>query len=205
MRPIRFCAAVLTVLLSLASAVPARADNLSQARAAYKIASQHFKLGEFQAALDGFKEVYRLHEDPTFLFNIGQCQRQLGQRADAVTSFRTYLVEAKHPANRDEVEAIITQLRGEIAAEEAKQRDEAAAAAAAAAASAAAAQAAQSVTPTLVVDAPPPPRKTPVYKKWWLWTTVGVVVAVGIGVGLGVGLTRSEYPHASGSDGSFHF
>jgi tetratricopeptide (TPR) repeat protein len=183
----------------LASAIPARADNLSQARAAYKSATQHFKLGEFQAALDAFKEAYRLHEDPSFLFNIGQCQRHLGQRADAVTSFRTYLLEAKHAPNRDEVEAVITQLRDEIAAEEAKQREEAAAA------SAAAAQAAQVITPAVVVDAPPPPRKTPVYKKWWLWTTVGAVVAVGIGVGLGVGLTRSEFPHASGSDGSFHF
>ena len=30
--------------------------------------------------------------------------------------------------------------------------------------------------------------KTPVYKKWWLWTAVGVVVAGGaVGLGLGLG------------------
>jgi len=38
------------------------------------------------------------------------------------------------------------------------------------------------------VSATAPPKKTPVYKKWWLWTIVGAV-AVGAGVGLGVGLT----------------
>ncbi len=33
--------------------------------------------------------------------------------------------------------------------------------------------------------------QTPVYKKWWLWTIVGVVVAGGA-VGLGVGLTQRQ-------------
>jgi tetratricopeptide (TPR) repeat protein len=42
-------------------------------------------------------------------------------------------------------------------------------------------------------------KSTPVYKKWWLWTIVGVA-AVGLGVGLGVGLTAQDDgisgPHA---------
>jgi tetratricopeptide (TPR) repeat protein len=42
-------------------------------------------------------------------------------------------------------------------------------------------------------------KSTPVYKKWWLWTIVGVA-AVGLGVGLGVGLTAGDDgvsgPHA---------
>jgi hypothetical protein len=46
---------------------------------------------------------------------------------------------------------------------------------------------------TLVATAPPP-RKTPVYKKWWLWTAVGGVVVVGVAVGLGVGLSGSSGP-----------
>jgi hypothetical protein len=36
---------------------------------------------------------------------------------------------------------------------------------------------------------------TPVYKKWWLWTIVGVA-AVGAGVGLGVGLGMSHSPNS---------
>ncbi len=36
-------------------------------------------------------------------------------------------------------------------------------------------------------------RGTPVYKKWWLWTIVGVVV-VGAAVGVGVGVAASSSP-----------
>ena len=170
------------------------------ARKAYKAATQHFKLGEYEPALEQFKEAFRLHEDPSFLFNIGQCQRLLGRRTEAIASFRAYLNDSKNAANREEVEAVITKLREELAAEEAERRrkDEAAAEAAAAA---------RVIPPPVAVveQPPPPPPKTPLYKKWWLWTAVGAVVAVGVGVGLGVGLTRPAYPHASSTDGSFHF
>ena len=65
--------------------------------------------------------------------------------------------------------------------------------------------------PAPVAAAPEPsrsePQRTPVYKKWWLWTIVGVVVAAGVGVGLGVGLTQSSvsYPSASTTAGTVRF
>ncbi|MGZ3426622.1 MAG: hypothetical protein ACXVCV_08235, partial [Polyangia bacterium] len=34
------------------------------------------------------------------------------------------------------------------------------------------------------------PERRPVYKKWWFWTTAGVVVAGGLAVGLAVGLAK---------------
>lgn len=37
------------------------------------------------------------------------------------------------------------------------------------------------------------PKATPVYKKWWFWTSIGVVVAAGVGVGLGLGLSRTGF------------
>jgi hypothetical protein len=54
-----------------------------------------------------------------------------------------------------------------------------------------AAASATSVAPgaaDLSATAAGPPKKTPVYKKWWLWTIVGVAV-VGVTVGLAVGLS----------------
>ncbi len=42
--------------------------------------------------------------------------------------------------------------------------------------------------------APKPPSSTPVYKRWWFWTLVGVAAA-GAGVGLGLGLTAGDDPH----------
>jgi hypothetical protein len=38
--------------------------------------------------------------------------------------------------------------------------------------------------------APPPPRKQPTYKKWWVWTLVGVAVAGGAAAGIAVAATR---------------
>jgi hypothetical protein len=39
-------------------------------------------------------------------------------------------------------------------------------------------------------ESPAQERATPVYKRWWLWTVVGVaVVGIGLGVGLGLGLS----------------
>jgi tetratricopeptide (TPR) repeat protein len=55
-------------------------------------------------------------------------------------------------------------------------------------------------TPAAAVDlnaSAPEPKSTPVYKKWWLWTVVGVVV-VGAAVGTGVALATSQ-PSAPGS------
>jgi hypothetical protein len=49
-----------------------------------------------------------------------------------------------------------------------------------------------------VVELTQPPPKTPIYKRWWLWTAVGVGVAavgVGLGVGLGLGLSHAPSSH----------
>jgi hypothetical protein len=56
------------------------------------------------------------------------------------------------------------------------------------------------ITPTerpsaapVVASTTAPADKVPVYKKWWLWTAVGVVViGVSLGVGLGLGLSGSD-------------
>jgi hypothetical protein len=41
-------------------------------------------------------------------------------------------------------------------------------------------------------DAPIPKQKerTPIYKRWWLWTAVGIVVAGAIVIGVAVAETR---------------
>jgi hypothetical protein len=52
--------------------------------------------------------------------------------------------------------------------------------------------------PAAVVQTAPSSAPTPVYKKWWLWTIVGVVV-VGAAVGAGVGVASSGGNSAPGS------
>jgi hypothetical protein len=49
------------------------------------------------------------------------------------------------------------------------------------------------------VDAPPPPvaEVKPLYKRWWFWTTIGVLVA-GAAVGVGVGIATRPHSCPSG-------
>ena len=37
---------------------------------------------------------------------------------------------------------------------------------------------------TVTLQRDPTPKATPVYKRWWFWTAVGVVVAGGAGTGI---------------------
>ena len=97
----------------------AHADERDKARAAFRLGSQHYSLGEYREALVSFKEAYRSYEDPSFLFNIAQCERQLDQRADAIRAYRMYLVNAPDAANREEVRTLITRLEHELADERA--------------------------------------------------------------------------------------
>ena len=184
----------------------AAAEDRAHARAAFRAGSQHYNLGEFQQALDSFREAYRNYEDPSFLFNIAQCERQLGHKREAVREYRAYLNNSENADNRESVRQTITQLEREIAVED--QRAVAAAAAAQAAKPApetAAVAPKPTVEPTaetLTASAPPPERK-PAYKKWWVWTIVGGVVAAGAATGLVFAL-RPSSPSATTSLGTSH-
>jgi len=39
--------------------------------------------------------------------------------------------------------------------------------------------------PETTAPTPTPPKSTPVYKRWWFWTVIGVVVVAGAGAGVG--------------------
>ena len=199
------CFVALALLVSFVRI--ASADDRARARAAFHAGSQHYNLGEFQQALDAFKEAYRRYEDPSFLFNIAQCERQLGHKRDAIREYRAYLNNSDNADNRDSVRQIITQLEHEIAAEE--QRAAAAAAQAQAIKPAAppapqAATVAEPTAATLTASAPPPVERKPAYKKWWVWTIVGGVVAAGAATGLAIALTRPTTPTATTSLGTSH-
>ena len=184
--------ALFSILVLLVVVTTAHADERDKARASFRLGSQHYSLGEYREALVAFKEAYRSYEDPSFLFNIAQCERQLDQRADAIRAYRMYLVNASDAANRDEVRALITRLEHELSDERATK-----------AAPPPGVQppttgeahpiVASTPSPALTLTAAPPPRHDkPAYKKWWVWTIVGVAVAGGVAAGLAVSLTHNS-------------
>jgi tetratricopeptide (TPR) repeat protein len=212
---------VLALVLALSPRVEAKSKV--EARAAFKVATQHFNLGEYKEALESFKEAYRNYEDAVFLFNIAQCQRMLGNKQDAVRGYRTFLRESPEAPNRAEVEQLIASLEtairednnaknrsptGTIESGEVRGSEPATTATATATPTpATTSEPATTTQPQLTATSAPPSESTPVYKKWWLWTIVGGAVAVGLGVGLGVGLSQNSvnYPNAMTTAGTVHF
>jgi len=163
------------------------------AREFYQSATSHYNLSEWQAALDDFREAYRLKADPALLFNIAQCHRQLGNYREAANFYRAYRREGgKGDVDRLTAEmdkAAAAQREREIAAE----REKAAS------------------TPPTGVQAPPvtslpttttatapttgadlttvaaPPRHQPLVKRPWFWAAVaGGAAVVAAGVTLGI-------------------
>jgi tetratricopeptide (TPR) repeat protein len=97
------------------------ADGVAKVRALYESGMAHYNLSEFDKALVDFKEGYRLKHDPAFLFNIGQCQRQLGDPAGAALTYRAYLRESPDAPNRAEVQKLVDAMDRAVAEQRAHQ------------------------------------------------------------------------------------
>jgi tetratricopeptide (TPR) repeat protein len=199
-------AAVLFALIG--GSVVARADaaSLAAAKAHYEEGTKRYNLGEYAPALDAFKAAYLAQPDPAFLFNIGQCQRQLGLFEQAEKSYRAFLRETPNlpGATRDQVQKLVGDM--EQAAREAQKKKEQPPPGTLAPHEEPEAKVAPTPVP---VGAPstsaPVSSQKPLHKRgWFVGVLVGVaVVAVGLGVGLGVGLTQgTSYPSASTSLGT---
>lgn len=106
--------------LVLAIAGPAWADDPKQeAKARYTTAQSHYNLNEFQEALQDFKEAYRLFPDAVFLFNVAQCERQLGNLDEAIKFYRSYLRNKPKAPNRQEVARRIDEMQAALDAKKA--------------------------------------------------------------------------------------
>lgn len=102
------------LLLLNAWVSPARADR-DKARAHFQRGTSYYNLSRFEDALKEYETAYLEHPDPVFLFNIGQCYRQLGQHDLAIRSYRNYLRTADNPPNRADVEDKIKELEAMVA------------------------------------------------------------------------------------------
>ena len=203
--PVVFLHVVLTVAVFGATVLPA-----DSARAATKHADkreiearQAFAAGQYQQALDLYAELYAEKVHPTYLRNIGRCYQNLRQPEKAINAFRDYLRQAKglDTAERSEVEGYIAEMEALQ-----KQQEAQAAAASTTAAPPPSLPLATSVPSEKgpgaglqlsEPSAPPPPETpTPLYKKAWFWSVVGVAVVGGVVGGLYAGgaFSKSSVP-----------
>jgi tetratricopeptide (TPR) repeat protein len=159
--------AVCLLLFAFVRAAHAEDPAERTAKRHYERGQKLFNLQKFDDALDQFQKAFDAKPIPGFLFNIGQCQRNLGDYDAAIFSFKRYLKLDPEAENREQVESLIDELEQKKA---------------------------EGDTERLKLRTRKKPRDeepvenpetggTPVYKKWWFWTGISVV-AVGAGVGI---------------------
>jgi tetratricopeptide (TPR) repeat protein len=160
---------------------------IAKVRALYDSGTTHYNLAEYKEALADFKEAYRLKSDPAFLFNLGQCHRQLGKPEQAAQMYRAYLRAAPDAPNRKDVEQFIADADAAIAVK-AKQ--------AARPLTATQSPQLEAVPQTAMAATPATPPPTEKRIKPWVWAvaSVGAALVIGGAVGLGVGLSQSNSP-----------
>jgi tetratricopeptide (TPR) repeat protein len=137
------------------------------ARRHFDSADKLFALGRFDEALEQYQKAFDAKPIPDFLFNIGQCYRNLNDYDNAIFSFRKFLTLDPETDRRAAVEQLIDELEAKKAqaeviasnrrAEEKMQR---------------------------------PASKPSITKQWWFWT--GVVALAAAGGGTAYLLTRGD-------------
>ena len=180
--------AALACFLLLSGSAQAQTAGPTKAESEFdqqlQMAAAHYEQGRYQDSILALQNAYELQPLPRLLCNIGQAYRKLGNHRAAVAQYEPCLKSDPEIdlAYRAEVDNYISERRQTWAA---KSR-----------AGATESPKAGSGTPPVdkgAVTQPcsSPTAQTPVYKKWWLWSIVGLVVAGGA-VGLGVGLTQRQ-------------
>lgn len=172
-----------------------RGDDAANARSKYEEGTTLYDLGRYAEAAHAYEEAFRLKNDAALLFNIGQAYRLGNDYASALRAYRSFLRRVPDARNRPDVEKHIATLQALIEAQ--KQPTPGA-------------EPYGPVTepkplptplppptltaptpqPVALAATPAPVHDKPIYKKWWLWTVVGVVVA-GAVVG---GVVAAELP-----------
>ena len=100
------------VALLLMSAQQSRAADprLDSARAHSQEGDSYYKLEKYANAITEYEQAYLAKPDPSFLYNIAQCHRLMGQGAEAIKFYRRFLKDAPAAPNRAVAEKHIRDL-----------------------------------------------------------------------------------------------
>jgi hypothetical protein len=265
----------LPLLVIPAVAAPAAAasrDPESRARELFHVGEAHFIAGRYREAALAYERAYAAKPLAGFLFNLGQCYRNLDRPVRALSYFKAYLLDAPHAANRAAVQRTIADLDALLDKEQSGSRSERIAVSGTRAPPAPAPSPVSDIVEprewgpdeTSVVRIAPPglpepiagakgvaegdpladtvraprtairpesdlhgaspvlprptapalawadvtasvrraPARTPVYRRWWFWTLVGVAAAGAVATG--VLASHAASPGASIGEGQLH-
>jgi tetratricopeptide (TPR) repeat protein len=152
-----------------------------EARSLFEAGTYAMQEGRYEDALGYFERAYELSGRAPLLFNIGNMAERLRRDQQALEAYREYLRLAPAASNRTEVERRIEILEGSVESSSPTPPE----------------PTANTPEPTAAPDIlatpdedPAASRDEPLYRKWWLWTAVGVVVVAGVATA--VALSRSD-------------
>src|SRR5207247_7000191 len=112
---------VLTMAVTVAPrtfAAPAAAADRTEtekAREHFKNGEALFKLERYKEALAEYEQGYLAKSDASFLYNIAQCHRLMGNKPAALRFYKRFLKEGTRIPNREMVEQHIRDLEKAIA------------------------------------------------------------------------------------------
>ncbi len=201
-------AVVVLVVFFLAGGRSAQAGDpkLDAARAHSQEGDAYYKLEKYANAITEYEQAYLAKPDPSFLYNIAQCHRLMGNGAEAIHFYRRFLKDAPNAPNRAVAEKHIRDLE-DVASHGTAPSPMAPPPAPVAPGPASppptespfAPLPSSPTSPPSALNAPAPtstPVSTtptvengtpssqnesqPIYHKWWFWTGVGAVVVAGI-------------------------
>lgn len=199
------CVVAWTVLAAcaVARAEPPGRATVAEGRRHFARGNTLYQQGRYDEAVTELQAGYAVDPKPDFLYAIGQAERKRGDCKAAIRYYQQYVDSGQSPQRTVAVLVQIDRCKQELAAAPSQSSRP----------PAATSEPAATPPPTTPTPAPPPPAvatpepapatttplaaapsphdRTPVYKRWWLWTVVGVVAA-GAAVGLGVGLTQQR-------------
>lgn len=142
-------------------------------------AQRLFKGERYDDSISELRAAYAIKPLPRLLLNIGQLQRKLGRHQEALATYDLYFAVEREPP--EEAARAIREYMGQVRKPETAPEP----------------APAMPLVPTVT----PVKEHTPVYKRWWLWTAVGVgAAAVAGGVVAGVLFTQgpAEVPDPAG-------
>jgi len=89
----------------------------AEAKLHYDKGTIHYNLDEWPQAIAEFRAAYRVFPDPSFLYNIAQCHRRMGNLAESLSFYKNYLRERPDAPNRSDVEKRIDELQTLLASQ----------------------------------------------------------------------------------------
>jgi tetratricopeptide (TPR) repeat protein len=97
-------------LLTIATPALAAPPDTARAQELYRKGMARYNLGDFDAAIEAFKQAYELSEAPGLLFNLAQASRLAGRPRQALHFYKSYLRMWPEAPNREDAELRIREL-----------------------------------------------------------------------------------------------